>query len=135
MDKLYKEITKTIDSHLKEDPSFVATIQFLKTRFRLGENRALDYYGKLKLNGYKVKKKLTETRVGCKYCDGWKGVQHPDEDDGFLVCNMCGAEWAGCKIEYEVSEKELAREQEELEEYEREMEDFYSNSILSEYDY
>lgn len=34
----------------------------------------------------------------CKYCDYTRGVQHPDENEGFLVCGRCGAEWEDCKI-------------------------------------
>lgn len=70
---------------------------------------------------------MPETRVGCKYCDsGTRGIQYPREHEGFLVCNGCGAEWSGCKIEYEVSDRELAWERKEmleLEAYEHEWED------------
>jgi len=34
----------------------------------------------------------------CKYCDSTRAVQSPYEEEGFLVCSRCGAEWEDAKI-------------------------------------
>lgn len=59
-------------------------------------------------------------RVECRYCDTCTG---PRNFNGDQVCNGCGAEWAGAKIEVRISEEQLAWEQNEADEAQREWEE------------